>query len=50
MRFRAQGGTLKGRDLAHEADMRRQTQEQLRLDCEDDVVPYEPTPLDEYDF
>lgn len=50
MRFRAQGGTLEERDLAHEADMRRLSREQLRLDCEDEVVPYEPTPLDEYDF
>ena len=49
MRFRAQGGTLE-RDLAHEADMRRRAQEQLRADCEDEVVPYDPTPLDEYDF
>ncbi len=50
MRFRAQGGTLE-RDLAHEADMRRRAQEQLRADCEEnEVVPYEPTPLDEYDF
>ena len=49
MRFRAQGGTLE-RDLAHEADMRRLAKEQLRLECEDEVVPYEPAPLDEYDF
>lgn len=50
MRFRAQGRALEERDLAHEADMRRRAQEQLRADCQDEVVPYEPTPLDEYDF
>lgn len=49
MRYRASGGGE--RDLAHEADMRRQAQEQLRLDCsEEEPVPYEPVPLDEYEF
>lgn len=49
MRYRASGGE---RDLAHEADMRRQAREQLRLDCseEEEPVPYEPVPLDEYEF
>lgn len=50
MRFRAQGGSLEERDLAHEADLRRRAREQLRADCEEEVVPYEPIPLDEYEF
>ena len=51
VRFRASGGRLDDeRDLAHEADLRRQAKEQLRLDCEDEAVPYEPMPLDECDF
>ena len=51
MRYRASGGNLE-RDFAHEADMRRQAREQLRLDCmdEEESVPCEPTPLDEYEF
>ena len=35
MRYRASGGNLE-RDLAHEADLRRQAREQLRLDCMDE--------------
>jgi hypothetical protein len=50
MRYRATGGTLPDRDLAHEHDMRRLAREQLLLDVEEEPVPYEPTPLDEYEF
>ena len=39
------------RDLAHERDLRTQAREQLRLDIEEEsAVPYEPVPLDEYEF
>lgn len=38
------------RDLAHERDLRMQAREQLRLDIEEESVPYEPIPLDEYEF
>jgi len=38
------------RDLAHEADLRRQAREQLLLEEDDEPVPYEPIPLDEYEF
>jgi hypothetical protein len=30
--------------------MRRLAREQLLLDVEEEPVPYEPTPLDEYEF
>jgi hypothetical protein len=50
MRYRATGGTLPERDLAHEHDMRRLAREQLLLDVEEEPVPYEPTPLDKYEF
>jgi hypothetical protein len=50
MRYRATGGALPERDLAHEHDMRRLAREQLLLDVEEEPVPYEPTPLDEYEF
>lgn len=49
MRYRASGGNLE-RDLAHEADMRRQAREQLLLEEDDEPVPYEPIPLDKYEF
>jgi hypothetical protein len=50
MRYRVTGGKLPERDLAHEHDMRRSAREQLLLDVEEEPVPYEPTPLEEYEF
>jgi len=50
MRYRVTGGKLPERDLAHEHDMRRLAREQLLLDVEEESVPYEPTPLEEYEF
>lgn len=50
MRHRVTGGKLPERDLAHAHDMRVLAREQLLLDVEEEPVPYEPIPLEEYEF
>lgn len=50
VRYHVTGGKLPERDLAHERDMRVLAREQLLLDVEEEPVPYEPIPLEEYEF